>query len=947
MMPLNIYTHMATPEEIRKKNLEASNEALSESINLASQLNDKMAFLYKMSKEKFTQDKLSLDLTKQTVTLTKNLSSQYDSIKQVEKDIAKNKKLQNDIARQQLSLEKVIGEEGKRRIQYVQGREKSLTRSNEILKQLREKEAAGVAGAKEQANRLAQQVLARKEALNIQMQNLTFEEKQYMMLQESSGVLEENNEYLAEQLRLQNNLAKSQGLITSALGGANSAMKKIGLGGLADKLGLEAATKKSQEMIYELTNGGQKTLGIFGKLRVGVASFGVALKSALGPLALIGIAVSLFNKFKEIGIESANALKAIDQNTQNLGRSLGVSNKIASQVAENARSIGSAIGVASEVAISSAQSIYSALDGAEKVNQKTLDTFMKLNVFAGMSAESLAGMYRFAKLTGESAADVAESIATTARESIISMKVNVSMKQVMEGVAKTSNIIKLSFKGSAEELTKAFVSSKKLGLELQKVDDIAGSLLNFEDSIAAEMEAELLSGKDLNLEKAREAALLGDNAKLMEEIKQSGIDQLFLNAKTRPEQVAIAKALGMSRESMADMVSDAIANEAINTELVDTQAQSLAAMQSIASIAERQLAAEEAKNLAAAKTGEQMIKFQNLMYSIQTAGLKILDNVFGPIGEGATGILESVSDWLGKTENIEMISNKIKTVVDGIKYAFGEVYGFVQPIVAKLGELGLVLLPVIQNLWETIKPTVMNIKDFIGEILGSITSLIEKLTTGNGEFTTMEKIVGAIGIALIAIKATMMGINAYKSIMIAYERTSESLAKGKLAIEKFTSNEYVKQAGQMVKNAALAAKDFLKATGSAVMKVISSLASIPIVGVALGIAAAAGVAALAYKYMSDGVISPSTGGSGFGDRVLLGPEGAISFNNKDTIVAGTSLFKGDDVVSSPAGSVGMGNTAILETLLERLIGSVEKGSTIVLDGKKVGESLVLGAYRIQ
>ena len=188
MMPLNIYTHMATPEEIRKKNLEASNEALSESINLASQLNDKMSFLYKMAKEKFTQDKLSLDLTKQTVALTKNLSAEYDSVKQVERDIAKNKKLQNDIARQQLSLEKEIGEEGKRRIQYVQGREKSLTRSNEILKQLREKEAAGVAGAKEQANRLAQQILARKEALNTQIQNLTFEEKQYMMLQNASGL---------------------------------------------------------------------------------------------------------------------------------------------------------------------------------------------------------------------------------------------------------------------------------------------------------------------------------------------------------------------------------------------------------------------------------------------------------------------------------------------------------------------------------------------------------------------------------------------------------------------------------------------------------------------------------------------------------------------------------------------------------------------------------------
>ena len=54
-------------------------------------------------------------------------------------------------------------------------------------------------------------------------------------------------------------------------------------------------------------------------------------------------------------------------------------------------------------------------------------------IFAGMSADSLAGVYKFAKLSGEEASTVAENIATTAQESIKTQKVNVSMKQVMEG----------------------------------------------------------------------------------------------------------------------------------------------------------------------------------------------------------------------------------------------------------------------------------------------------------------------------------------------------------------------------------------------------------------------------------------------------------------------------------------------------------------------------------
>jgi hypothetical protein len=57
--------------------------------------------------------------------------------------------------------------------------------------------------------------------------------------------------------------------------------------------------------------------------------------------------------------------------------------------------------------------------------------------------------------------------------------------------------------------------------------------------------------------------------------------------------------------------------------------------------------------------------------------------------------------------------------------------------------------------------------------------------------------------------------------------------------------------------------------------------------------------------MSDGIVPPS-GKSGFGDRVMLGPEGAISFNNKDTIVAGTDLFA-NDAVMEPGKATQTGN----------------------------------------
>jgi hypothetical protein len=59
------------------------------------------------------------------------------------------------------------------------------------------------------------------------------------------------------------------------------------------------------------------------------------------------------------------------------------------------------------------------------------------------------------------------------------------------------------------------------------------------------------------------------------------------------------------------------------------------------------------------------------------------------------------------------------------------------------------------------------------------------------------------------------------------------------------------------------------------------------------------VAAITGAFSSaDDMIQP-----GYGKRVLFSPEGSIAFNDKDTIVAGTDLQYGNDVISSPIGSI--------------------------------------------
>jgi 3-hydroxyisobutyrate dehydrogenase-like beta-hydroxyacid dehydrogenase len=62
-------------------------------------------------------------------------------------------------------------------------------------------------------------------------------------------------------------------------------------------------------------------------------------------------------------------------------------------------------------------------------------------------------------------------------------------------------LLKLSLGGSVEALGEAVIKAQKFGINLEQAESIASKLLDFESSIEAELSAELLTGKNLNLEK--------------------------------------------------------------------------------------------------------------------------------------------------------------------------------------------------------------------------------------------------------------------------------------------------------------------------------------------------------------------------------------------------------------------------------------------------------------
>jgi hypothetical protein len=135
-------------------------------------------------------------------------------------------------------------------------------------------------------------------------------------------------------------------------------------------------------------------------------------------------------------------------------------------------------------------------------------------------------------------------------------KLALNEKQILKDVNSASAALKLSLGGSVTQLTNAAAKAREFGLSLEQTEKIAESLLNFESSIEAELSAELLTGRNLNLEQARLLALNGQTADAAAEIaKQVGTSADFARMNVI-QQESIAKAAGMTREELANSLID-------------------------------------------------------------------------------------------------------------------------------------------------------------------------------------------------------------------------------------------------------------------------------------------------------------------------------------------------------------------------------------------------------
>jgi len=307
---------------------------------------------------------------------------------------------------------------------------------------------------------------------------------------------------------------------------------------------LNAVVKKRAEIEENIA---KSTTGFLGKLTTGMVGLKATIKG-LGESLMDPAAI-----FSMIGKSMFKINAEVVQLSKNLGSSYNESQEIRKEF--------------SAVALSSEETFYNTtrllkaysqyvqiLGFAGKINEENSKTFASLTERVGIAAESAAKLQFFAESTGTDFREQSKTQAGIVSQVGSQFGIQLNQKQILESIGKSSAYTLAQFGGSVERLTEATAQAKALGMTLEQVNNIAGKLLNFESSITSELKAELLLGKDINLEKARLAALNNDQKTVMEEInREIGTFSDFQNL-NRLQQEAYAEALGMSTDEMSDML---------------------------------------------------------------------------------------------------------------------------------------------------------------------------------------------------------------------------------------------------------------------------------------------------------------------------------------------------------------------------------------------------------
>ena len=556
--------------------------------------------------------------------------------------------------------------------------------------------------------------------------------EQQTILTEQAGEMQ----LLAERAK---NIDDAFGLVGGSAEALSGILGKLGGSKFSQMLGIDEAVQGSRQFASELTDGGNRAATLGDKFKVAgnlAKNLGSNLMKSLGPVALIVMAVE----------QLIDAFKMVDKASGDTAKNLGVSYDAAQQMTSEMNNVAMAsddIMVNTQNLVAAQNTLNGMFGTTVQFSGQMAEDFVSIQTRLGLSEEAMKGFTQLTMNNGKGLKENFNQVSNTVLKLNEQNKIGLSAKTIQEGVGKAGAAFRLTMKGSAEEITKGVFNAKKLGLELADLEKTQSSLLDFESSIGNELEAELLTGKELNLEKARAIALTGKTGELAAEVsKQIGTSAEF-GEMNFLAQDALAKSFGMSREELAGMLESQESLEKIQK----LNIKGVTDMNTAQAEYNRMVAAGASQAELDAKFKDEALNSQLKSVSQQER----MEAIVTRLKEVFVGLVEPLMPVVGMLGDLfeEIVKPLMATVGPLIKDLTTGLIAVLKPVMQMLG-------PMMQGWMEGLTSVFAPIKELFGSIDELMTEIFGKGQGLGDVFKVIGTVLGTLyKVAFVPIKAAI------------------------------------------------------------------------------------------------------------------------------------------------------------------------------------------------
>jgi hypothetical protein len=598
---------------------------------------------------------------------------QRDLLREISTELGGQEKALTTAKKQYSSLRDISNE-------ILRNEESETKLTKEQLDKLQAKSKTNLDYLKESAKRLYTEKGVRGEINTGMVDRLKFlnkisSEEEALLRAAADGfaVEEETLKLIDARIKKTENLNKATGITGDFLKISETLLEKIGAKNLQKPF--EAARKAAEKKAEALGVSEKKTASIVDKFKIlgaSIGGFASGLTKAFSdPLAIVTSIVGVFGMMVKAALE-------VDKRVTDMAKNLGISKDGAHALQKNFMLAGYNAEQYNKNLNGALFTIQSQIEATNQLNEglgtaglfteKQLADQVVLTKQMGLEAETATQLQQLSMLQGKSAEKITNEIGDQVVKFRQETGIALNFRKIMTEVTKVSGTLSANLGNDPKRIAAAVIQAQKLGITLEQSRKISSSLLDFESSIQNELEAELLTGKSLNFERARALALQGKTteaaADLLEQV--GGLSEFQkLNV---IQQDAIAKSIGMSADEMADAYKqqELLRGTAFATKAAFEEQAKLAAQQGkleefMASVKGAANGEELARQ--AAQIGAQE-KFQ--------AAIEKLKETFTEIAGGPLlQMVEKFANFVSNAENLKSIFAGIQKILDIIVIAIG------------------------------------------------------------------------------------------------------------------------------------------------------------------------------------------------------------------------------------------------------------------------------------